>query len=550
MMIAMLCTVLLVAPTLVQGNAASKVGLTLLGSASVPYAEQVAYDDAAKVAYVIGDTTLSVIDMSHAALLNGTGSGPAGASLPILKSINFGKSVNDVVFCDSWVALAMNGAAKTDPGSVTLHRRYDPANAAASLELLATFTVGSQPDQIEFAKQCRIMLVSNEAEPSGYGTGYVDPEGSVNIIRIKDIGGTITGKVCTADFKAWNGKEAELLAQGIKINGPGSTVAQDLEPECTTFSEDQRTAFVSLQENNAIAILDVKTCTIKSISPLGLKDHSAPANKMDPSDRDTTINGGINIASWPVHGMYMPDEIKSFRVAGVDYVVTANEGDGREWPGLTEEGKVTAAVLNTTVFPNAAALANQAALGRLTIVGVLNKINDPDSDGKMDKILSYGARSFSIWELNSGTKQLSLVYDSGSMLEDIAARDLPTLFNSEGTTATFDRRSDNKGPEPEGLAIGACIQNSSRRCLFLTTERLGAVFVFDITDPRAPQYQSLVLPPQSSATDETTRFKGPEGIAYASYLLPVRGRFPIVLVAYEGANGLNSGIGVYRVGNI
>ncbi|PRW56875.1 alkaline phosphatase isoform A [Chlorella sorokiniana] len=534
-----------------SGRPATKVGLSLLGSVAFPAAEQVAYDDKAKVAYVIGGNSLAVIGLPQAVLLGG--SGPAGTPLSILKTVDLGRAVNDVVFCGDWLALALNGAAKTDPGTVQLHRRY--TGDARSLQLLASFPVGSLPDQIEFSKDCKTILVSNEGEPSGYGPGYVDPEGSVSIIRLKStwswgVGVQVTGKVTTANFRAWNGRRAELEAQGVKLNGPGASVAQDLEPEYTTFSEDERIAFVSLQENNAIATLDVASGRITAIHGLGFKDHSLAANAMDASDKDKAIN----IARWPVSGMFMPDELKSFKVNGQTFVVGANEGDARDWPGFEEEGEVKAANLSSSVFPNAAALEDPAALGRLTIVGGRNKLNDPNGDGKYERILSYGARSFSIWRLDKPQRKqpqaLTRVYDSGSLLETISAAQLPALFNSEGTTDSKDKRSDNKGPEPEGVAIGPCGAGSRRRCLFLTTERLGAVFVFDISNPYAPAFQSLALPPQSNAADETTRFRGPEGITYASYTYKAGRKYehvPIVLAAYEGADGQFGGLGVFRV---
>ncbi|KAI7845030.1 hypothetical protein COHA_001396 [Chlorella ohadii] len=486
-----------------QWQPPQKVGLSLLGSVPFPAAEQVAFDDKAKVAYIIGGNALA-----------------------------------------------------TDPGSVQLHRRFSAG--PNSLQLLASFTVGALPDQIEFSKNCKTLLVSNEGEPSGYGSPeYVDPEGSVSIIRLKASwtwtgGQVVTGKVTTANFRAWNNRKAELVAQGVKLNGPGATVAQDLEPECTTFSEDERTAFVSLQENNAIATLDLASGQITAIHGLGFKDHSLNANAMDASDKDKAIN----IARWRVSGLFMPDELKSFKFNGQTFVVGANEGDARDWPGFEEETKVNATLLDPAVFPNAAALEDPAALGRLTIVGGQNGLNDPDGDGKYERILSYGARSFSIWRLDQQYRRtrvqtLSRVYDSGSLLETISAAQLPALFNSEGTTDSKDKRSDNKGPEPEGVAIGPCAAGSHRRCLFLTTERLGAVFIFDISNPFAPTFQSLAMPPQANAADENTRFRGPEGITYASYTFKVgrkEGRVPIVLVAYEGVDGQNGGLGVFSVG--
>jgi hypothetical protein len=59
--------------------------------------------------------------------------------------------------------------------------------------------------------------------------------------------GVVTGTVRTADFRGFNDKKQALINAGVKITGPGSSVAQDLEPEFTTFSEDESIAFTSLQ---------------------------------------------------------------------------------------------------------------------------------------------------------------------------------------------------------------------------------------------------------------------------------------------------------------
>lgn len=145
---------------------------------------------------------------------------------------------------------------------------------AAVCHCLLCCSAGALPDQLEFSKDCKTLLVSNEGEPDGYGDPkYTDPEGSVSVINLDLVyttGGSfnrrckpksnsrtssarpclvtgVTGTVRTAGFTAWNGKKEELLKQGISISGPGSTVAQDLEPEYTTFSADEKLAFVSLQ---------------------------------------------------------------------------------------------------------------------------------------------------------------------------------------------------------------------------------------------------------------------------------------------------------------
>eukprot|EP00883_Tetradesmus_obliquus_P007510 jgi/Sobl393_1/18142/SZX59566.1 len=550
--------------------------------------EQVAFDDVSKVAYMIGGQNLIVIDLSSSAV---DVSASIAKVLPVLTVHELPTTTTDVVMCGDLLAVSAEGATKVSPGQVLLYTRYLRAagSAADSMKLLANFTVGALPDQIEFSKSCRTILVSNEGEPDCYDKPECsDPEGSVSVINIRPVYTSSSGKRCkaprvaviddvsastsrkdcsltsvegtvrTADFKAWNDKKDALIKQGLILDAPnGASVAQDLEPEYTTFSADEKIAFVSIQEANAMAILDVASAKITGLFPVGFKNHSLALNPLDPSDKD----GGANIANWPVLGMFQADEIKAFSSKGADYIVAANEGDESDWDGykqnkrlkdLVKEDLLDPAVfpnakdtigkdealgrlnvyatvntitgykqnkrlkdlvkedlLDPAVFPNAKdTIGKDEALGRLNVYKTVNAITDTDGNGKIDRILVNGARSFSIYKADrtkpmgrhgssgsSTVSGLTRVFDSAAQLEQLSAALLPDVFNSEGTNETFDGRSDNKGPEPEGLAIGELPGSSkkspARRILFLGTERLSVIFVYDITDPSNPVFQSI-----------------------------------------------------------
>ncbi len=354
---------------------------------------------------------------------------------------------------------------------------------AASATYISHVTVGYLPDMIIFSPDGSKILTANEGEPNSYGQGNsFDPEGSVSIIDIS--AGVTAATVQTAGFTSFNGQMAALKAAGVRIYGPGATVAQDLEPEYIAFSEDGTKAYITLQENNAVAELNIATATITQILPLGLKNHNIAGNGMDASDQDGP--GGtklINIQNWPVYGMYQPDAITSFTVAGTTYFITANEGDSRAYTGYTEEIRVGSAgyVLDPTIFPNAATLKLNTNLGRLQLS---NATGDTDGDGDFDQIHALGARSFSIW--NSSFAQ---IFDSGDQLEQITATQNPTGFNSDGTTATFDTRSDNKGPEPEGVTTGTV---NGVLYAFIGSERTGDILVYDISNPASPVFKQYI----------------------------------------------------------
>ncbi len=211
---------------------------------------------------------------------------------------------------------------------------------------------------------------------------------------------------------------------------------------------------------------------------LGLVHFDRPAG-LDASDRDGEGGGRrINIQPWPVFGQYMPDGIAAFSVDGQAYYVTANEGDTRD-----EDDRIGSLTLDPSAFPNAAALQQNAALGRLNASSI---DGDVDGDGDYDRLMIYGARSFSVWDAAG-----NLAWDSGSELERITAEQTPALFNAnDGDPTRWDERSDDKGPEPEGLTVGVV---AGRPYAFVGLERAGGgVMVYDLNNPRQPAFVQYV----------------------------------------------------------
>lgn len=374
-------------------------------------------------------------------------------------------------------------------------------------------TVGALPDMITFSPNGQYALVANEGEPNDDYS--FDPEGSVSIIRFHRRGRI--ANVCTADFRAFN---LGNLDPGVRIFGPGASVAQDLEPEYIGVDRFSRKAYVGLQENNAIAVVDIAFCRVDDIFALGTKDHSLAMNALDASDRDDAIN----IASWPVMGMYQPDALAIYSVPGQDYIVTANEGDSRDYDGFSEEARVKDLDLDPASFPNAAELQEDEKLGRLEVT---TANGDIDGDGLYEQIYNYGARSMSIWDRTG-----NLVYDGGDELERFLAQELPDEFNSTNDeNGSFDSRSDAKGPEPEGVALG---RFRGRTLAFLGLERIGGVVIYDITIPSQSRIAGYVNTRDFSGDAEagTAGDLAPEGLAYIDERQSPTGR-PMLAVAYE-----------------
>lgn len=417
---------------------------------------------------------------------------------------------NSVAVARGVVAVAQQADDKTDRGSLVL---YD----ARTLRKVRTLRVGSLPDNVTMSNDGRWALVANEGEPEGYCDGQVDPVGSVSVVDLRR--GPARATVRTAGFGAFDARAERLRAQGVRIFGPGASVSQDLEPEYVAISRDGRRAWVTLQENNALALVDVRAARVSAVRPLGLKDHDVEDRGLDPSDRD----GGANVRTWPVRGMYQPDGVSAFRAKGREHLVTANEGDARDYDCYAEEERVKALRLSPEAFPDAAALQADAALGRLTVATTAPK----DAEGRYTRLDAYGARSVSVRDAAG-----RLVWDSGDQLEQLTSRVRPELFDADHVeNDSTDTRSDNKGPEPEGVDVGRV---GGRTLAFVGLERNSGIAVLDVTTPRTSRLAGYAVNRDGAGDPDagTAGDLGPEGVHFVSAADSPDGR-PLLLVGNE-----------------
>jgi len=401
----------------------------------------------------------------------------------------WGGDVTSAAIHKGLLVAAVPAVVKTDPGKAVFFDQ--DGNFIRAIE------VGALPDMVTFTPNGAWVLVANEGEPNDDYS--VDPEGSITIIQTSAVksghfNGNAVRHVTFEAFNEGNSRHHEL-PEDIRIFGPGATVAQDIEPEYIAVSHDNRKAYVSLQENNAVAVIDIQRGVVDRIWALGFKDHSLPGNGFDASDRyPNQVNPQINIANWPVLGMYQPDSLATYRVRGQNYVVTANEGDAREWlgnPGYVEAQRLRALTdpgggtpLCPDVFPNAASLRDNANLGRLTVTSANGLRTEGAHSPCYEEIYAFGARSFSIWS-DDGAQ----VYDSGDDFERITAEAYPEFFNSNHRENSLKTRSDDKGPEPEGVVLA---EVKGRWYAFIGLERIGGVMVYDITNPHEPVFIQYV----------------------------------------------------------
>jgi hypothetical protein len=425
----------------------------------------------------------------------------------------YGNQANSVAVHNGFVACAVEADVKQDPGRVVFF--------STNGHFVNQVTVGALPDMLTYTPNGRYVLVANEGEPNDSYT--VDPEGSVSIIDLhRGPRNLRQSDVKTAGFTSFNGTTLDPSVRVYGANNP--TVAQDFEPEYIAVSSDSKTAWVTLQENNAIAIVGIGDAAVRKVVGLGFKNHALPENAFDASDRDGPSNGPkINITTWPVFGIYEPDAIATYRFGGRTWLVTANEGDTRAYSGLNEESRVSSLALDPTAFPNGATLKQNANLGRLTVT---NRLGNPDNDSDFDALYVPGGRSFSIRD-----DQGSLVYDSGDDFEQITALANPTFFNSNNDANDFDSRSDNKGPEPEGVTVHYI---NERTYAFIGLERVGGIMVYDVTNPASPSFVQFLNNRDftGSPAAGTAKDLGPEGLLFISAANSPTGQ-PLLVVSNE-----------------
>jgi 2',3'-cyclic-nucleotide 2'-phosphodiesterase (5'-nucleotidase family) len=500
--------------------------LNKVGSATSTTASEIpAFDAASKRLYVVAASKVDIYSVSNKGDLVNVGELAPGFT----SATGTVSAPNSVAVQNGIVAVAYEVRDTSPPN--TIQRGRVSFFRAADGVFLNSVEVGFLPDMLTFTPDGTKVLVANEGEPNEDYSN--DPEGSVSVITINSVdlaGGTIAATVQEAGFTGFNDRFDELKAAGVRLIGPtGTTVAQDVEPEYLAVSADGLTAAISLQEANAIAFLDIATATITDIVPLGFKDFSLPGNGFDASDRDDKIN----IQNWPVFGAYQPDAITSFVSNGNTFYIIANEGDARVRPTADDiitgqdEGDLyneevrlgnDSYVLDPSVFPNAAELKEQQNLGRLT---VSNQSGDENGDGLFERIVAFGGRSFSI--LDAGG---NIVFDSGDQFEQIIARVAPETFNGDPNPEDglqFDNRSDNKGPEPEGVITGVI---NGRTYAFIGLERVGDVIVYDVTNPTAPTFVQYINTPEDFRV---------EGLTFVSATDSPTGN-PLLITAAEGSN--------------
>ncbi|MDC9527505.1 choice-of-anchor I family protein [Pseudoalteromonas sp. Angola-30] len=411
---------------------------------------------------------------------------------------------------------------------------------------------GFLPDMVTFNHDGTKVVVANEGEPNGDYS--IDPKGSVSIINIVE--GVVADTATNIDFTTYNSQQAELESDGFVFANPtgrtingnviNTTVAMDLEPEYVSISKDNKYAYVSIQENNGLAIINLEDNSVE-LKSLGFKDWSNL--QIDASDKD----GGVNFKSYPgLYGMYQPDTISSFSWKGANFIVSANEGDAREYFfDVTDEADCAAKggldydeddgclayidesrVEDLTLAANFDYLNNDDDdIGRLKVSTVKGDTND---DGQYESLYAYGARSFTIWDSNG-----LVVFDSGDDIGRITASVHGEAFNNNEDENEGDTRSDDKGAEPEALTIGTI---DERTFAFIGLERMGGIMVYDITNPYDVQFEDYFYNRGVIEGADITGDLAPEGMVFVPAEQSATGE-PLLIIGNE----ISGSIAVWQI---
>ncbi len=375
--------------------------------------------------------------------------------------------------------------------------------ADGSLTLSSTVPVGVQPDMVTFTPDGRHILTADEGEPRlGYSDpNAVDPKGSVTVIEAA----TLAAK--TVDFTAFDSADARqtLVAEGIVLK-KDTLPSVDLEPEYIACDND--TAYITCQEANAIAVLDIARGEFTGVYSVGFEDYSKVPIDLGNNDKTYAPHTYDDLK-----GIRMPDAVSLYRVNGTTYLITANEGDSRAWP----------VGLETDVNE---AKGKKSPTGKIKTSNKVTWFDASQYDGLESGVdYLFGGRSFSVLRVTeSGLEE---VYDSGSDFEAITAKHFPDNFNCSNDNIVLEDRSGKKGPEPEGTAVGTV---NGRTYAFIALERVGGVMIYDVTDPAKATFVNYINSREFAADIQGD--VSPEGLCFVPAAASRTGK-PLLLAACE-----------------
>ncbi|MDD5944464.1 MAG: choice-of-anchor I family protein [Clostridia bacterium] len=385
------------------------------------------------------------------------------------------------------IAIAIQAEGYADNGRAAIFN----CNDDGSIKLYKIVETGVQPDMITFYDE-NTVLTADEGEPRlGYAEGTTDPKGSVTIVNIKKGTGT------TVDFTGFDNKRDELVENNIVLK-KDTAPSVDLEPEYIAVADGM--AYVTLQEANAIAVLDVENKEFTGIYSCGFEDYSEVKVDIDKKDEKYDPKTYESL-----RGIRMPDGITTFTADGTTYLVTANEGDSREWGDYLNVNELNFGKKGKTSPTGKITAENSGLSGKAVF------FDTSDYDGLDSENLDYlfGGRTFTIYKVTDDG--IDEVFSSEDDFERITADLLPDYFNCSNDDMTIDDRSGKKGPEPESVTVGKA---DGKTYAFVALERIGGIMAYDISDPENAEFAGYIN--SREFTSDIAGDVAPEGLAYIS----------------------------------
>lgn len=439
-----------------------------------------------------------------------------------------------------------------------------------SFESLGSVKVGFQPDQLAFTKNGKKLVTADEGEPLmfyGSDESAQNPKGSISIIDVAN--DPSKSKVNTLYFTKSNKYYED---NGVRLYGPekggNNKFAEfDIEPEYVGITGNNK-ALVALQENNALAEVNLKKGKITGVFGLGYKDWSGiPIDTTDKDDGyNPTVKEGLTSAR-------MPDGIDTFKTkfGGKKQIlfISPNEGDGRVRPdevnfeapadgvyswGTNSTGAEIESFTDPLTLSDEIYIYDQAGVGssgdfeaeeedeffitqkygvgaddefwsdevrskdledfgdvskydsQIIAEGRLKTLAD-QNDPVTGNLVGFGGRGFSIHNSKG-----DVIYDSGNLTEEIAAE---LGYYPDG-------RSDDKGTEPETVEYFSFGKKKNKRhYIAVALERcfnngdddeLGTIVpIFEVVDLDAANNDDRV---KHVATLQSPESLSPEGLLF------------------------------------
>nr|WP_298147691.1 hypothetical protein [uncultured Pseudomonas sp.] len=340
--------------------------------------------------------------------------------------------------------------------------------SAADGTLLKSLEVGVWPDSVAFSPAGDYLLVANEGEAYVHdGQGFRSGDGAISLIDLRE--GVMQARhrlIALPDLAGLAGatqaehqRLLERVIDGEELKVPFGTSPEHIEPEYVAFSPDGTRAYVSLQENNAVAVVDMARGELSKVFGLGTVRHAA----------DVLADGRYE-PNAELFALREPDALAVS--ADGRYLVTADEGDSdpkiaKIAAGLPSGGGRTISVFDSIsgelLGDTAGQLDDMAAKA-----GVYPDLRSPNKGSEPEGVVSFDA-------FGKRLAVASLERADALALIDLDRPAQPKVLQVLGV----GEGAGSGNLAPEGLAH---VEHQGRHFLVTGLEKSGNVALFELVE--------------------------------------------------------------------